>query len=229
MTTATNVFLTQLINPQWTTTRNKVQQITNKDLLALSVAWKRLRDSGTSHNIGSITDESLSEHLTTTDIEQAAVIKDYYSKKIMLWNIKGQQISKFRTDLTKIIYNQETTYCEADLPILYRLPEFYEYDTNIDSLKNRFNVSITDANQFGTKKLNPLQHLKSKINGVVWNEYWLADSKNNANVIKLRSDNQLQSLWDREFAKESLLIEGSYIAGYRDDLQFYRISKWTIA
>jgi len=55
------------------------------DLLALSSAWKRLRDAGTAQGrIGKLLDKDLFESLISEDYSQAERIRDYYSKKIVM-------------------------------------------------------------------------------------------------------------------------------------------------
>ncbi len=61
---------------------------TSEDVLALSVAWKRLRDTKdkSSHHIGitSLLDDNLFRRVEEPDRVRANEIRDYFSKKIML-------------------------------------------------------------------------------------------------------------------------------------------------
>ena len=64
----------------------------DEDLLALSTAWKRLRDThnsgGTYTPISTLLDKELFNHVTIDDRQKANEIRDYYSKKIMMWKLK---------------------------------------------------------------------------------------------------------------------------------------------
>jgi hypothetical protein len=59
-----------------------------EDLLALSVAWKRHRDTDTSYTgYRNLLDAELFKVLTHEDQTVADSIRDYYSKKVMMWKL----------------------------------------------------------------------------------------------------------------------------------------------
>ena len=62
-------------------------------------------------------------------------IRDYYSKKIMLWKLKGVNLSSYRTDLNTFIHNSSREYPKSHMGIAYWLPEFHEYDIQLDEIR----------------------------------------------------------------------------------------------
>ena len=121
---------------------------TTEDVLALSVTWHRLRPQ-LSHNINIIsnpssrptklTDTILFREMIQEDRDKADVIRDYYSKKLMVITLRDQRISKFRKDLSTFIHGDSKVVKEELMPIIYRLPEFYEYDTEFDIMVRDLN------------------------------------------------------------------------------------------
>ena len=89
---------------------------TTEDVLALSVAWKRLRDNKdkSSHYIGitSLLDDNLFRRVEESDRVRANEIRDYFSKKIMLWSLKGIKLTKYRQDLSTFIHGNDKKITE---------------------------------------------------------------------------------------------------------------------
>ncbi len=78
----------------------------SKDLLALSVCWARYRktrhDPGPQPTITKLLDTELFRLVTEEDITHANVIRDYYSKKIMVLKLKNEGFTAFREDLNTL-------------------------------------------------------------------------------------------------------------------------------
>jgi hypothetical protein len=121
-----------------------------EDILALSVAWKRLRDTtdesiqnGSLHiKVTTLLDDHLFRKIEESDRIRANEIRDYFSKKIMLWTLKSVKLSAYRQDLNKFIHGDGKKVTEELLPLIYRLPEFYEYDIQFDQFKREVNLEI---------------------------------------------------------------------------------------
>ena len=97
---------------------------TTEDVLALSVAWKRLRDTkdrGAQYiSISSLLDDNLFRQVEESDKIRANQIRDYFSKKIMLWSLKSIKLSKYRQDLNTFIHGNDKKVTEEMLPIVFR-------------------------------------------------------------------------------------------------------------
>jgi hypothetical protein len=104
-----------------------------EDVLVLSATWKRLRNEKKFQgSISKLVDHTLFSEIQPEDREQANSIRDYYSKKVMMLKLKGKRLTNFREDLNSFIHSDGTMVKEGMFPLVYRLPEFYEYDRTID-------------------------------------------------------------------------------------------------
>ena len=200
-----------------------------EDLLALAVTWKRLRDNNITHNVSSLKDDELFKFVIEEDRVLASTIRDYYSKKLMLTVLKEIPLTKFRKDLNNFIHSSGLEFTESTIPMVYRLPEFYEYDTQMDVLRRDL-VSIPSTQSFskGSDSLIPVKYFKRKLAGKVRHEYWLKTAKNHSAMILIDDANPLQHMWDREFAKDHIDIAANYIITKRDDFSFYTLKKWQL-
>ena len=210
-----------------------------EDILALSVAWKRLRDTtnesiqnGSLHiKVTTLLDDHLFRKMEESDRIRANEIRDYFSKKIMLWTLKSVKLSAYRQDLNKFIHGDGKKVTEELLPLIYRLPEFYEYDIQFDQFKREINLEILNFGKIDSvKKITTLTPIKSfyKTNKRVKHfEYWLKDSNDNAHLITIEPKNPLKHIWDKIFTNGQLRIEGTYLPKKYDELQYYQLLNWS--
>jgi len=209
-----------------------------EDILALSVTWKRLRNiknEGGSLNasVTTLLDDHLFRKIEEPDRIRANEIRDYFSKKIMLWTLKSVKLSSYRQDLNKFIHGDSKKVTEELLPLIYRLPEFYEYDIQFDQFKREVNLDITNfSNIESVKKITTLTPITSfyKTNKRVKHfEYWLKDSNDNAHLITIEPKNPLKHIWDKIFTNGQIRIEGTCYPKKYDELQYYQLLNWSIA
>ena len=212
---------------------------TTEDVLALSVTWHRLRQllSQQINNIISpldrptkLTDSILFKEMISEDRERANIIRDYYSKKLMMINLRGQRISNYRKDLSAFIHGDSKVVKEEMMPLIYRLPEFYEYDTATDEMFRGLDTRFEDSRiASGTiKTVSPVNKFVVKRKSGKINEYWLRDEQNRPCRIEIDSSNQLMHLWEYFFEKNSLSLDCISKFEERDNIAFYKIIKWTI-
>ena len=212
-----------------------------EDILALSVAWKRLRDTtdesiqnGSLHiKVTTLLDDHLFRKIEESDRIRANEIRDYFSKKIMLWTLKSVKLSAYRQDLNKFIHGDGKKVTEELLPLIYRLPEFYEYDIQFDQFKIEVNLEITNFDKIDkVKKITTLTPITSfyKTNKRVKHfEYWLKDSNDNAHLITIEPKNPLKHIWDKIFTNGPLRIEATYYPKKYDELQYYQLLNWSLS
>jgi hypothetical protein len=203
-----------------------------EDLLALSTTWKRLRDQckngGPHPNISKLVDRELFSKVTEQDREQANMIRDYYSKKIVMWKLKDQQLTKFREDMNSFIHSNGKVFKEDMYPLVYRLPEFYEYDTQFESISNEHSKLITDNPKGKIEKKLKLQktfNVDSSRTGKR-KEYWFSDENDNLVLMSFRTDNSLLSLLDR-CVENILPVKAFYSKRTRDNVDYYTVDKYT--
>ena len=203
----------------------------DEDLLALSTTWHRLRQEHANGQpyvpISKITDKELFKRVTEKDRELASTIRDYYSKKIMMWKLKGQTLTRFRDDLNIFIHSDGKIFKEEMCPLAYRLPEFYHYDIGFDELSNEHNKIVKErpiGAQSKTVNLHKTfmvgkRHSKRK-------EYWFTDNNDNLITLSLSHDNPLLSLLDLA-SKEPLTVKAKFSIRDRDNVQYMYCDKYT--
>ena len=204
---------------------------TSEDVLALSVAWKRLRDNKDKMGITSLLDDNLFRRVEESDRIRANEIRDYFSKKIMLWSLKSVKLSKYRQDLNTFIHGNDKKVTEELLPIVFRLPEFYEYDVKFDSFKREIKLELPTFDSPPLKQITTLTPVTSfyKSNKRTKQfEYWLKNSNGNAHMISIEPKNPLKPIWDKMFINEHLRIEGTYYPKKYDELQYYQLLNWSL-
>jgi hypothetical protein len=210
----------------------------SQDLLALSVCWARLRkEKVQSYNIlaptvSKLLDSELFRLTTHEDIEQANIIRDYYSKKIMVWKLKNINLSVFRQDLSSFIHSNGQTFKESMIPLVYRLPEFYEYDVEFEKMVFEYNKEVKSYNPYvisETKQLKFVKKLSVNKKHSKSKEYWFTDTHNNLVNLSLESSNPLLSLLDNVVTKGNMVINAKYKKNIRDGNEHLTLAnKFTI-
>ena len=204
----------------------------DEDLLALSVAWKRLRDThsngGAYTAISTLLDKELFNHVTTDDRQNANDIRDYYSKKIMMWKLKDVKLSQFREDMNSFIHTNGKMFKDNMVPLVFRLPEFHSYDMEFDILVSEHNKIITDKAHTQTKNLSLKKTFSVGKKFSKRKEYWFSDEANNLVTFSLTHDNPLLSLLDIK-CKNTVTLSGNYKMKYRDNNQYFVVEKYSFS
>ena len=208
--------------------RYEVYEI-SQDLLALSVCWARYRklkqSPGLHPAITKLLDSELFRLVSEEDIEQANTIRDYYSKKIMVWKLKNIHLTNYREDLNSFIHSDGKTFKETMLPLVYRLPEFYEYDIEFDKMSFEYNKEVK-LHPATTKHLTYIKSLSVNTRRLKKIEYWFSDNHNNLVQMNVDTHNPLSSLLDKVITKGSIDLEGRYATRNRDGNEFLRVEKY---
>jgi len=204
----------------------------SKDLLALSVCWARYRkEKEQTYNILAPTitkllDSELFRLVTEEDIAQANVIRDYYSKKIMVLKLKNEGFTAFREDLNTFIHSEGKTFKESMLPLAYRLPEFYEYDVEFEKMAFDYNREVKrndDPHVVTVKQLKFIKKLSVNTKRQKRKEYWFSDRHNNLVLLSVESSNPLLSLMDITVNKNDITITGNIRKNKRDGLEYLKV------
>jgi hypothetical protein len=202
----------------------------SKDLLALSVCWARYRKArdipGPQPTITKLLDSELFRLVTEEDIAHANVIRDYYSKKIMVWKLKNEGFTAFREDLNTFIHSEGKTFKESMLPLAYRLPEFYEYDVEFEKMAFEYNREVKrndDPHVVTVKQLKFVKKLSVNTKRQKRKEYWFSDRHNNLVLLSVESSNPLLSLMDMTVDKNDITITGAIRKFKRDGLEYLKV------
>lgn len=201
----------------------------SKDLLALSVCWARYRkikhNPGIQPNITKLLDSELFRLVTEEDIAQANIIRDYYSKKIMVLKLKNVGFTPFREDLNTFIHSDGKTFKENMLPLAFRLPEFYEYDVAFEKMSFEYNKEAKQYEPFNIdkKQLKFVKHFVVNTKKHKRKEYWFSDRHNNLVNINIDISNPLMSLMDMTVEKNDITIKGNFRKSSRDGAEYLKV------
>lgn len=211
-----------------------------EDVLALSVTWKRMRDSNTS-STGKLLDAILFKNVTDADRAVANNIREYYSKKFMMSVLvsDGKPPSEFRKEITKVINGDGRLITKAGFGPVYFLPIFYEYDCNLDYVKSRVKINqqftengrhrrATVVKDTALTRLTKI--LKKNRNSTMFEFWFMDDIDESANVISIAKDNPLLNVWDYIFStNEVLKINGQYETKRIDNFEYFLIKNWNLS
>ena len=207
----------------------------SQDLLALSVCWARYRRAKDEYKphptITKLLDSELFRLVSEDDIAQANVIRDYYSKKIMVLKLKNEGFTSFREDLNTFIHSDGKMFRENMMPLAYRLPEFYDYDIQLQEMLRDLNKQFEDTEDqaYGGKKiLKPMKKFVVKLRTNKFSEYWLKDDDNKAYKIEIPIENKLNHLWEHFFEQESIPLQGHFRYMERDGINYFHLKNWEI-
>lgn len=199
-----------------------------EDLLALSVTWFRLRNTGVNLPVHTLTSEVLFQEITQHDRDVADTIRKYYSQKLMVLKLKNNNLSKYRQDLNSFIHNSTHLFKKDVLPLVYRLPEFYLYDTDFDKLKSEHNVTIKNFIKPERSK-HKLTFVKSFVVGKSVSkrkEFWFSDEDKNLVNLTVLNNNPLISLLENQF-NAPVELTGICSKRTRDDYEYLIIDKYS--
>jgi hypothetical protein len=207
------------------------------DILALSCASYRLRQGKDGQTYGLVSSVLL-EEVTSADAVMAADIRRDYIQKIMMWKLKDTNFTKFRAALSKFLLTDGLSFGSDEENwegMVYRLPEFYSYDCQLENIKNRYQYHNQKPQSFWNnkkeiKKLTPIICLARNSRHKGNMDYFLETIELDqvARITVYRS-NPLLQLWDNIFSlRAELSIEGVFNYRNIDDLSHFEISKWNV-
>jgi hypothetical protein len=205
----------------------------SQDLLALSVCWARYRkvkdEHGLRPTITKLLDSDLFRLVNEDDIAHANTIRDYYSKKIMVWKLKNIKLTPFREDMNTFIHGDGKMFKENMLPLVYRLPEFYEYDIEFEKMSFEYNKEVKRQESPHVTERKYLTYIKSlsvNTKRLKKTEYWFSDNHNNLVQMNIETHNRLYSLLDKVIKSGSIELAGRYGTRKRDGNEFLRVEKY---
>lgn len=208
----------------------------NEDALALSCTWKRLRDNNDKIRIliNSITSDELFSNIKQEDKDLANKVRDHYSKKIMMLKLKGTKLTNFREDLNTFVHGDGNKVTEDMFPLIYRLPEFYEYDLGFTDIYTKADCNHTLSKDLHSKQqvmtLKPLGRLSKKTKTNKTTEYWFKEKTTDSlAMIPIDPKNELLPLWNRLFeTKSTMEISGITFVKPIDEIEYLSIKKWDL-
>lgn len=204
-----------------------VSHVCDADLLACAVAGYRLRQFGTPPR-GEFT--TLAPELTAVDHEIAALIRGYYSKKLVSASLKHGRLSGFRSDLAQFLTSGGRHYTDELLRLLYKLPEFYYYDKAFEGLAEetaKKDFVPVDTNEITV--VPGLKLLRSTRGGKSFKYWCTVEGTGNLACLTIDSRNPLLPIWDNiYFRKEPLKLASRCKPNQVDGYDYHDIVAWRL-
>jgi len=210
--------------------KNTNKVVTKNSLLVLGSCCYRLNKSQDTINY-SIDALEIKDAVTDVDLEYANKVADYYSKKLMLIKLNGNDLSAFRQDLVRLLHDDFLVGAQYHTPekytgMAFKLPYFYEYDVAMDKL---FNYSkLTYKPTTGIKQLKYIFTLQtSRKHYGKMSEYWFVDKDDNKYCLEYNKENGLTSLLDNVIQKYDIVVKGLF-GVRRKDYDYFVPTKYTL-
>jgi len=158
--------------------------------------------------------------ITQYEVDMAKDIRDYYSKKLMLLALKGKKLTKFRKDLQTYIEKGYTNvYPEKFTGLIYRLPEFYTYDKQIDELRQESNNKPQQSFR-GVKSLTLVKKMQRNTQRGKSVDYWFHDDNKYLYKLNVSKDNELKTFFESYIKMGTVKINCHFVKSELDDLHF---------
>lgn len=202
------------------------------DIVAISCCIHRLHDVF----LYDFTDPAIIGLVTKKDYDLADTIKTYYQQKLLLSALKGNKLSAFRADLSMLINNsfyvdgrEQFIYPDKMLGLAYRLPQFYEYDIEIEKMFGGQYSEVNHGTRYDyTGELVFVHKLvnKQKRRSAGSQEYWFKNSYDEMVVIATDRTNKLIPFFEREITKKNIKVSADLFLRYKDNIQYYLAIDW---
>ena len=205
------------------------------DPLAI-VLLKKLIDGKANYEIAQELRTASTLEISNNDILNAAAdIRKYYRNKLVMLTLKGKKISKFRQDLYELVETDNILYLREDfIPMLVKLPDFYEEDKMFDRFAKEYDTSDKTYHRVSgvDKKISlvPVEKHRRKTTKGDATNYYFTDHKKRLYKLELNPNNPCMHLFDREFNRDKLDLKcnvgGMKIRG--TEMNMFYISNWQV-
>ena len=205
------------------------------DPIVLSCALQRIRIDDYAKNLWTsarIEDHSLADKILPDDIQKANDIRRYYGEQLILKQLRGDNLTEFKKDLSLLIANDTKQYKQSWTGIIYRLPYFYDYDVELDSLSLMFPLAST--HQPDSEKnfaiLKPVKKIRRSVRGSdKYSYYFEIENTGIPAKIEVDSKNTMLAMWDTLFEMgHTMHVSGDYKWLKQNEFGSYLITKQKI-
>ena len=198
---------------------------TEFDLLVLSCCAYRLNIQAKHYTI---TTSHVVKNVNDFDIALANKIRDYYSKKLMFLKLKGIELTKFRKDLSNFLHGNfhsedgRYTTLESYIGMASRLPQFYEYDCELEKIFDSDKAKANEKHFRGTVELTFIKKFFVKKKLANNHEFWFVDKNNLKYTMAFNETNILVSFLESYLNNHNVILaDGDFFIKYKDNHQYY--------
>jgi hypothetical protein len=179
---------------------------------AVHRSWKT-HESSQFQDLGSVPIES-------QDRDCAEAIRRYYGAKFVEMALRGHQVSEFRLKLAEVLDGRRQL-AESEIGMLYRLPYFYDEDTDTDWIYANTASSQTLEYYRGLEHvvkpltLTPLRQVLRSQRGGDGIKYWFVTQHGHPALISVAKSNPLNAMMSSLFELPQLKVQAHLKIGAR--------------
>jgi hypothetical protein len=209
---------------------------TTDPLLISCTLYRLIKESRESDSI-SYLNWSLNEHanqivnkITDQDRVFAESVKTYYMSKLLMAKLRGDDFTKFKTDLMQYLHDSPNTLTSRFVGMVYKLPYFYEYDMQLIEIFGGEHKDLGPARQRDREDIT-LTFIAKADNGQKRSrhyEYWFKDDSDTRILLEIEKHNPVRNLWEQSIQSGKLNVSTFLEKKRRDNLEFYVAKAWTI-
>jgi hypothetical protein len=209
---------------------------TTDPLLISCTLYRLIKESRENDSI-SYLNWSLNEHanqivnkITDQDRVFAESVKTYYLSKLLMAKLRGDDFTKFKTDLMQYLHASPNTLTSRFLGMVYKLPYFYEYDMQLIEIFGGENKTLGSDRQRSKEDIT-LTFIAKADNGqkrARHYEYWFKDDSDTRILLEVEKHNPVRNLWEQTILNGKLNVSTFLEKKRRDNLEFYVAKAWTI-
>lgn len=180
------------------------------DLLAVSChLWTNYKDAPEKRFLD-LNAAAKTLNLTQIDYDNAEIVADYFSKNILIKQLKDK-VTPFELSVLQFIASNRLTYDQHRPGLIYRLPEYYENDQRLlkmkeDYFSNHEYVEIKSNYSVSTRQVKPIFKTYRNTSLQKVDIYWFIDVEtDNPLAVMLDSKNRIKHIWDHMFNSGQLI------------------------
>jgi hypothetical protein len=171
----------------------------------------------------------IAARITQEDRIFAELVKRYYRGKLLAAKLRGDEFTKYRTELLEYLTHGTNSVSVKFVGMLYKLPYFYEYDIKLT--EEVFSGEYFQSEGFGVVKESRNLKFISKLDAykkrkVVY-EYWFSDDQDNRVLVEVDKNNPLLKLWDIAINND-IEIKAKFEKKRKDNWVYYNATGWKI-
>lgn len=189
------------------------ETVVQKDLLAISChLWGNFKDDWQKRYL-TLTEAAKTLKLTEMDYYNAELVADYFSKQILIRQLKGE-LSSFQQAVLTFITSNRMSFDANNPGLIYRLPEYYETDQRLLKMKDEYYINqyVPVSTGISIREMTPLLKVNRNTAQFKADQYWFTDTET-LNLVKVEIDskNKIKYMWDHLFeTSHTVKIKGEW-------------------
>lgn len=168
--------------------------------------------------------------ITDQDRVFAESVKNYYMSKLLMAKLRGDDFTKFKTDLMQYLNDSPNTLTSHFVGMVYKLPYFYAYDMKLVEIFDGERKDLGSARHRDREDIT-LTFIAKADNGqkrARHYEYWFKDDSGTRILLEVEKYNPVRNLWEQSIQSGKLNVNTLFEKKRRDNLEFYVAKAWTI-